>query len=762
MEKECWARLRSDTVRKGWFFSYLLVLAVPLLLCLLLYVQAYHIIRSESETMYNSALEQVRIDMDSYLSEVQQILEQTLLDSCVQKATRIAADIQPEDQLTIVDTRDNLQHLLLSYPNISNISLMMNRPDGVVTTSGYMSQEIYYKLYCRSEAISQEEFQEYVRQPHNLWDMLALECADGKQYLLFPRTTMDNYYSKSTSTAVVTVDLSLLRQRLQAFSWDSRLHLYIIAPDSRLICDTIDSPLLELLYEELEPNSRLVTMETGDKTGGVLVRESGISGWRYVLLAESSLLEQSARRIQLYTYFGLLICMLLGLSLSHFLTKRNYHPLHEMIGRFSSHPEAPALASGNEYAQLDRYIQEFFTKRGDEQHALWSSQQALRKYQLYTLLERPCSGEGNLPDGLEGLPEAGVYIVVLFSIPPAGRGGKSGNDLLQYAVANIFEEVAGAHFPLETTIAGENVAAIVTLPTAQSGLPGALEEDIRFTQQQIAEHFHLTVEAAVGDSHPHMAGIHYSYREALEAASYQHAGQETDLVAYCDIRDVHSSYVFSLEEERKLIDLIAAGKNEEARAVLSQVFDGNNQQSIQSASVARCLAYDVMSALVKGANMAGVNGLSVLRFVEIDHCPPPELPVKLGELVDLLCQKVRDNARVTTAASHLCEDICAYIRANYQNPDLNISQTGLQFDLTPAYLSALFKRETGTSLLGYITQVRLDAAKGLLMQGQPVARIAEQCGFRDSSALIRVFKKSTGLTPGQYKSIHSEEALTPS
>lgn len=757
MEKECWRKLRNTSVLKSWFFSYLLVLAVPLLLCLLLYRQAYHIIRSESDKMYNSALEQVRIDMDSYLNDVQSILEQTLLDSYVQKATCISSVMQPEDQLTILNTRNNLQHLLLSYPSIDSISLMMNQSDGVVTISGYMSQEIYYGLYCRSDLLPYEEFRSYIRLPHNLWDMLPLQRTDGKEYLLFSRTTMNNYYSKSTSTAVVTVDLSLLRHRLQKFSWDSRLHLYIMTPESQLVCCTADAPLLEIPYAELTPSSLLTMVTAGDTPGGILVQESNLSKWRYILLAEDSLLKQSALRIQLYTFFGLVICMLLGLFLSHFLTRLNYHPLHEMIGRFSDDPDVPGPSSGNEYAQLDRYIQEFFAKRGDEQHALHNSQQALRKYQLYTLLERPCSGEWDTPSSA-GLPEAGAYLVVLFSTPLQSG---TGSDLLQYAVSNIFEEVAGAHFPLETTTAGENVSAIVALPTAQGGLPGALEEDIRFTQQQITEHFHLTVQAAAGDAHPDLLGIYYSYQEALETLSYQHAGQETDLVAYCDIRDFRSNYVFSLEEERKLIDLIAAGKNEEARAVLNQVFAGNSQQSIQSASVARCLAYDVMSALVKGANLAGVNGLSMLRFVEIEHCPAPELPVKLGELVDLLCQKVRDSARVSTAAGSLCEEICAYIQAHYQDPDLNISQTGLQFDLTPAYLSALFKRETGSSLLNYITQVRLDAAKELLMQGQPVAHIAEQCGFRDSSALIRVFKKSTGLTPGQYKSVHSED-MAPS
>lgn len=319
METKHWPKLRSASVLKGWFFSYLLVLAVPLLLCLLLYWQAYRIICGESEKMYNSALEQVRIDMDSYLNDVQQILEQTLLDSYVQKSTRISDAIQPEDQLIIRSTWNNLQHLLLSHPNIYDISLMMNQPDGVVTASGYMSQDIYYGLYCRSDTVSCEEFQSYVRQSHNLWDMLPLQRTDGKQFLLFSRTTMDNYYSKSTSTALVTVDLTLLRQRLQKFSWDSRLHLYILTPDSHLVCCTTDALPLEQPYDELEPSSLMRMVKTGDELGGILVQESGISGWRYILLAENSLLKQSARHIQLYTYFGLLVCMLLGLSLSHFL-----------------------------------------------------------------------------------------------------------------------------------------------------------------------------------------------------------------------------------------------------------------------------------------------------------------------------------------------------------------------------------------------------------------------------------------------------------
>lgn len=92
-----------------------------------------------------------------------------------------------------------------------------------------------------------------------------------------------------------------------------------------------------------------------------------------------------------------------------------------------------------------------------------------------------------------------------------------------------------------------------------------------------------------------------------------------------------------------------------------------------------------------------------------------------------------------------------YIESEYHDPDLNISQTGFHFDMTPAYLSAMFKKQTGKSLLKYINTVRVEAAKELLAQGTSVVETAEKVGFRDSRTFIRVFKEYTGVTPGQMK-----------
>ncbi len=69
---------KQKSVRGGWFLSYILVLIVPLLLCLLLYNYSAGIITAESKRIYGSALDQARIDLDSYLTEIEQTLSRTM------------------------------------------------------------------------------------------------------------------------------------------------------------------------------------------------------------------------------------------------------------------------------------------------------------------------------------------------------------------------------------------------------------------------------------------------------------------------------------------------------------------------------------------------------------------------------------------------------------------------------------------------------------------------------------------------------------
>lgn len=72
-------------------------------------------------------------------------------------------------------------------------------------------------------------------------------------------------------------------------------------------------------------------------------------------------------------------------------------------------------------------------------------------------------------------------------------------------------------------------------------------------------------------------------------------------------------------------------------------------------------------------------------------------------------------------------------------------------------LMTAFKKHTGTTLNEYIAGVRLKQAQKELRKGSTVQAAAECCGFTDAGAMIRLFRKRIGLTPGQYQRQISQE-----
>lgn len=92
-----------------------------------------------------------------------------------------------------------------------------------------------------------------------------------------------------------------------------------------------------------------------------------------------------------------------------------------------------------------------------------------------------------------------------------------------------------------------------------------------------------------------------------------------------------------------------------------------------------------------------------------------------------------------------------YIRENYKTPDFNYKElcraTGLEY----AYFSELFKKTFKMSPVRFVTKMRIDYAKELLVTNRrSVSEIAEMCGFSNTYYFSNVFKKQTGFSPTQY------------
>ncbi len=84
--------------------------------------------------------------------------------------------------------------------------------------------------------------------------------------------------------------------------------------------------------------------------------------------------------------------------------------------------------------------------------------------------------------------------------------------------------------------------------------------------------------------------------------------------------------------------------------------------------------------------------------------------------------------------------------------DISLAVLADNFHLSSQYISQLFKSEIGVNFLAYLTNIRMEQAKKLLISTDlAIAEIADRCGYGDYRVFTKVFKKSEGITPSQYR-----------
>jgi len=92
------------------------------------------------------------------------------------------------------------------------------------------------------------------------------------------------------------------------------------------------------------------------------------------------------------------------------------------------------------------------------------------------------------------------------------------------------------------------------------------------------------------------------------------------------------------------------------------------------------------------------------------------------------------------------------INEHISDPQLSLLLISNELRITPTYLSAFFIREMGMGFNEYISTIRIEYAKELLLTtNQKVNEIAEECGFSSASYFNVVFRKQVGVSPGAYR-----------
>ncbi|HEU5139234.1 MAG TPA: response regulator transcription factor [Bacillales bacterium] len=108
-------------------------------------------------------------------------------------------------------------------------------------------------------------------------------------------------------------------------------------------------------------------------------------------------------------------------------------------------------------------------------------------------------------------------------------------------------------------------------------------------------------------------------------------------------------------------------------------------------------------------------------------------------------------------AYSLLEEARRYIDSRYHE-SITLEKVAVHVELSPYYFSKLFKEYNGSTFIEYLTEVRIRRAKTLLKSTRmSLKEICFEVGYHDPNYFSRVFKKSAGRSPSQYRASVSQQ-----
>jgi len=488
--------------------------------------------------------------------------------------------------------------------------------------------------------------------------------------------------------------------------------------------------------------------------------DAEVYGTRYILLTPVASITQVANSIRNVHLLCMLVSVLLGYLVVKVAVKKNYSSLERVLNVLPA--KGDGKTAQDEFQYLESRVSDLLSQYGDTHEDMRENKRAVQGLAFERLL---------LPQGkkeredvaytkeLYAKFKTGKNVVLVFSIRgsiPIENGEKAPvmeNSLKRFVLANVLEEGIGERYTQETREYDEQVVMIVNVPEGEQNTLEILQSLCDKYCGFVEDNFKFRINTFAGNGYKGIDGIHYSYLEACQAENF---GKDSDenFVCYNEI-DAYTTrrYQYSFETEETVINAIRSGNVNLANSLIDNVLEKHFYD--KDKTLWHCMLYDIYTSLIKVSEEMEV---SINRIPLINQAfgkeSLQELQEWFHEIVNGTCGKEsKEEVEEEYKEQEFYEDVLDFIRANFKDPDLNISQIAMEFRMTPTYVSAVFKKQTGKSILDVIRQMRIEYAKELLESDMSVEDVAFAAGFRESSTFIRAFKNYHGITPGQMKKL---------
>lgn len=392
------------------------------------------------------------------------------------------------------------------------------------------------------------------------------------------------------------------------------------------------------------------------------------------------------------------------------------------------------------------------------------------EHEKQKFFEQMIAGNLSMADALETGKKyemnlsAGMYNLLLFRFTLGKENRKSGELLgeAEYAIEKLTERLEYV-FEFQRGVEGW---AFLLMADNEEQMSERVKELSKDLEEIMKNYSTIAYFGGIGQPVARLRELEESFREAERALAARFTMELNRIISVEDIRmaqnvdtldDIEITSFVEIEKTRTMLEkFLNNGAEDEIDEFVDVYINELPEENLKSVLMRQYIimdAYIVMMSFCE--KIEGIEGEMQAQSEELKNSMKTiQTLEEIKNYIRMLLKKII-GVRDTISGrrySDIIEIAKDQIRKTYMSDEISLNTIAAEVGMSPSYFSSIFSKEMGKTFVEYLTEIRMDRAKELLMcSSMKTSEIGYEVGYKDPHYFSYIFKKTQNCTPKEFR-----------
>lgn len=392
------------------------------------------------------------------------------------------------------------------------------------------------------------------------------------------------------------------------------------------------------------------------------------------------------------------------------------------------------------------------------------------EHEKQKFFEQMIAGNLSMADALETGEKyemnlsARMYNLLLFRFTLGEENRKSGELLgeAEYAIEKLTERLEYV-FEFQRGVEGW---AFLLMADNEEQMSERVKELSKDLEEIMKNYSTIAYFGGIGQPVARLRELEESFREAERALAARFTMELNRIISVEDIRmaqnvdtldDIEITSFGEIEKTRTMLEkFLNNGAEDEIDEFVDVYINELSEENLKSVLMRQYIimdAYIVMMSFCE--KFEGIEGEMQAQSEELKNSMKTiQTLEEIKNYIRMLLKKII-GVRDTISGrrySDIIEIAKDQIRKTYMSDEISLNTIAAEVGMSPSYFSSIFSKEMGKTFVEYLTEIRMDRAKELLMcSSMKTSEIGYEVGYKDPHYFSYIFKKTQNCTPKEFR-----------